>query len=180
MHKNIKILLTASILIHSGTNLLAPVFAIYIKDIGGTVLDAGIAIGIYAIIKGVFYFLFNRISRERFSHRFMISSGYFIMAIAYFMYLFASVPYHIYIIQAVLSMGETIITPSWSAVIAGSLEKGKERHIYSHFYGYRSFFEGIGAIIGGLFAFSFGFKAIFILMFIMASVSGMISLFIKE
>lgn len=180
MNKNIKILLSASILIHAGTNLLAPVFAIYIKDIGGTVLDAGIAVGIYAIIKGVFYFLFNKIGKDKFSNKLMISGGYFIMSIGYILYLFASMPVHIYLIQVVLSAGETIITPAWSAVIAKSLEKGKERHIYSHFYGYRSFFEGIGAIIGGLFAFSFGFNAVFIFMFMLAFSSGLISMFIKD
>lgn len=36
MYKNIKLLLGASILIHSGINFLSPIFSIYIKDIGGT------------------------------------------------------------------------------------------------------------------------------------------------
>lgn len=36
MHKNIKLLLTASILIHAGANLLAPIYAIFIEEIGGT------------------------------------------------------------------------------------------------------------------------------------------------
>jgi hypothetical protein len=104
----------------------------------------------------------------------MISGGYIIMSAGYFLYLFASAPVHIYFIQVVLSAGETIITPSWSAVIAKSLEKGRARHIYSHFYGYRSFFEGIAAIMGGLFAYSFGFNTVFIFMFILALSSGII------
>jgi len=54
MHKNIKLLLTASILIHAGANLLAPIYAIFIEEIGGTLLDAGIAVGIYALMKGGF------------------------------------------------------------------------------------------------------------------------------
>ncbi|MCI0448537.1 MAG: MFS transporter [Chlorobi bacterium] len=180
MHRNIKILLTASILIHSGTNLLAPVFAIYIKDIGGTMIDAGVAVGVYAILKGILYFAFNRLSKDKLSHKAMISGGYFIMFVGYVLYLFAYIPFHVYLIQAVLSIGETIITPSWSSVIAVSLEKGKERHIYSHFYGYRSFFEGLGAIAGGLFAVGFGFNMLFFLMAVLALTSSAISLFLKE
>ena len=53
MHKNIKLLLLTSILIHSGANLLAPIYAIFIKEIGGNLIDAGIAVGIYALLKGV-------------------------------------------------------------------------------------------------------------------------------
>ena len=180
MHKNIKILLSASILIHSGTNLLAPVFAIYVKDIGGTMVDAGIAVGIYAILKGALYFIFNKVSKDKISHKVMISGGYFIMCFGYVLYLFAYLPFHIYFIQAVLSIGETVITPSWSSIIAVSLEKGKERHIYSHFYGYRSFFEGLAAIAGGLFAVEFGFNMVFFVMAVLALTSSAISLFLKE
>lgn len=180
MHKNIKILLGASILIHSGVNFLSPIFAIYIGKIGGTMLDAGAAVGIYAILKGLFYFIFKNIKEDKVSKKIMISSGYLIMGIGYFLYLFASIPLHIYFIQAILSIGETIITPSWSAVIAISLQKGKERHIYSNFYGYRSLFEGLAAITGGLFAMEFGFNSVFIIMCCFAVTSSVISLFVDE
>lgn len=102
------------------------------------------------------------------------------MFIGYFLYLFAYKPYHIYVIQGILSLGETVITPSWSAVIATSLEKGKERHIYSNFYGYRSLYEGLAAITGGLFAMNFGFSTVFIIMSLFALLSSVISLFIDN
>jgi hypothetical protein len=77
-------------------------------------------------------------------------------------------------------LGETIITPSWSAVIATSLVKGKERHIYSNFYGYRSLFEGTAAVTGGLFAMNFGFNVVFTIMCVFALSSSVVSLFINE
>ena len=65
-------------------------------------------------------------------------------------------------------------------MIAISLVKGKERHIYSNFYGYRSLFEGAAAVTGGLFAVTFGFYAVFITMCIFALTSSVLSLFIDE
>ncbi len=180
MHKNVKILLLTSILIHSGANLLAPIYAIFIKDIGGDLIDAGIAIGIYALLKGVFYFLIGRIDENRVSKKIMMFSGYTIMGVGYATYIFANKPIDVFIIQGVLSLGETIINPSWSAIIATSLEKEKERHLYSHFFGYRSIFEGIAAIVGGLFAMKFGFNVIFGIMAAFAVTSGLLSLLIKE
>ncbi|MFT4982475.1 MAG: hypothetical protein ACI9UR_002348 [Bacteroidia bacterium] len=59
MHKIIKLLLTASILIHAGANLLAPIYAIFIEGIGGTLLDASIALGIAAIVGGLFAMKFG-------------------------------------------------------------------------------------------------------------------------
>src|SRR6185503_7982924 len=149
MHKNIKILLTCSILLHGGINLLAPIYAIFIKDIGGTIVDAGVTVGAYAVLRGIFYFLFRQLKEAKFSRKLMIASGYFLFFVGYLCYIFASNVMHVLAIQALLALAEVIINPSWSAVIANALEKGSERRIYSDFYGYRSIFEGIAAIAGG-------------------------------
>lgn len=180
MHKNVKILLIASILIHSGANLLAPIYAIFIKDIGGSLIDAGIAVGIYALFKGVFYFVFANIDEQRFSKKLMMFTGYVLMGFCYLSYIFAENPQHVFIIQGMLSLGETIINPSWSAIIAISLKKGKERHLYTHFFGYRSLFEGVAALIGGVFTIKFGFSLVFGIMAGFAIASGVLSLFIDE
>ena len=180
MKRNVKILLASSILLHSGVNLLAPIYAIFIKDIGGTLIDAGTAIGIYAILRGLLYFLLGKFKQHTFSNKQMISAGYFIFFISYILYILSSAPWHVFGIQALLAFGEVIITPSWSAVIATSLDKGRERSIYSDFYGYRSFFEGGAAIAGGYFAMQYGFDAVFTTMATFALLASLISLFLKE
>ena len=180
MHKNIKLLLVCSILLHGGVNLLAPIYALYIKKIGGSLFLASATIGFYAILKGILYFLFKQFDETRFSRRFMIAGGYFIYAVSYIFYINASSSMHVFGIQALLAFAEVIINPSWSAVIATSLTKGKERGIYSDFYGYRSIFEGIAAIVGGLLAMRLGFNALFGLMVFFAFMASLISLFLKD
>src|SRR5882757_4330887 len=106
MHRNIKILLTCSMLIHGGINLLAPIYAIFIKNIGGTLLDASVTVGFYAIFKGVLYFLFRKLKESKFSRKLMISFGYFMFFIGYISYLFAANITHVLIIQGLLAFGE--------------------------------------------------------------------------
>ena len=180
MHRNIKILLTCSILIHGGINLLAPIYAIFIKNIGGTIFDAGATIGFYAIIRGILYFVLAPLKESKFSRKTMISAGYFMFFVSYVLYNFVSQTIHIFGIQALLALGEVVINPSWSAVIANALDKGKERKIYSDFYGYRSVFEGLAAIAGGFLAFRLGFNVLFILMAGFALTAGIFALFIVE
>jgi len=180
MHKNIKLLLTCSILIHGGVNLLAPIYALFIKEIGGTLLLASATIGFYAILKGVLYFLLKRLDETRFSRKFMIVGGYLIFAVSYVLYMNASSPIHVFGIQALLALAEVIINPSWSAVIATSLTKGQERNIYSDFYGYRSIFEGLAAIGGGFLAMHLGFNALFGLMAGFALMASIIGLFLVD
>ncbi len=76
MHRNIKILLASSILIHSGINLFAPLYAVFIKDIGGTLFIAGSAIGLYAILRGILHFFLAQVKEHTFRRKDMIISGY--------------------------------------------------------------------------------------------------------
>src|SRR3989338_3003152 len=175
MHRNIKLLLTCSILIHGGINLLAPIYAIFIKEIGGTLIDASVTVGFYAFLKGVLYFILKRLKESKFSRKLMIAFGYFIFFLSYIFYLSATSVIHVLIIQGFLALGEVVINPSWSAVIANALTKGKERNIYSDFYGYRSMFEGGAAILGGALAVQLGFNALFILMAVFALVASILS-----
>jgi hypothetical protein len=179
MHKNIKILLTCSIFIHGGINLLAPIYAVFIKNIGGTIIDAGVTIGFYALLKGVLYFALNQLKESQFSKKVMIAFGYFVFFVGYISYIFASNVTHVLIIQGLLAFGEVVINPSWSAVIAQALTKGKERGIYSDFYGYRSLFEGIAAIAGGFLATQIGFHFLFGLMAGFALVASFLSFFLS-
>lgn len=74
-------------------------------------------------MKGVFYFALDRVDEEKVSIRMMMFSGYGIMALCYVAYVFAEAPIHVFDILGVLSFRETVINPSWSAVIAASLEE---------------------------------------------------------
>jgi hypothetical protein len=180
MHKNIKILLVCSIFIHGGINLLAPIYAVFIKNIGGTIVDASATVGAYAIIKGVLYFIFRKQDQGRLSRKVMISGGYFLFGVGYVCYIFANATAHVFAIQALLALAEVIINPSWSAVIANALGKGKERGIYSDFYGYRSIFEGLAAISGGIMAMYLGFNTLFLLMATFAFMASLLSLFLSN
>lgn len=180
MPRNIKVILSASIFLHIGINLFAPLYAVFVQKIGGTLADAGVAMGIYALLQGVLFLIFRRLPQHKFSHRSMIFSGYFVYALSYVFYIFASAPVHIFMIQALLAVGEVIIAPAFSAVIATSLAKGEERKNYSDFYGYRSIFQGVSAMAGGFFVLKFGFDTTFALMAAVALVAAFLSLLIKE
>jgi len=57
---------------------------------------------------------------------------------------------------------------------------GKERGIYSDFYGYRSIFEGLAAIGGGFSCYAFRFNVLFGLMAGFALTASMLGLFLKN
>ena len=159
---------------------MAPVYAIFLQSIDGTLLENGIALAIYTILKGVLCLSFANIKPKQVSHKTMMTLGYIVMGLVYFAYPGTSALMHVFILQALLSIGESLITPSWSALIAISLDEGREREIYSKFYGFRALFEGCAAIIGGLIAMQMGFSTIFYLMAIFALISAILMQFLEK
>lgn len=179
MHRNVRLLLGSSIFIHMGLNVLAPVYAIYVQHIGGQLIDASFSVGFYALLRGVLYFVFARFEDKHLPHRPILFGGYMMYAIAYLAYIIVDAPVWLFVIQGWLAVADTILNPSWSAVIATSLSTGQERVTYAKFYGYRSMFEALGAFIGGIAIVSIGFSWTFALMALFAACSAFLALAIR-
>ncbi len=179
MQRNVRLLLGSSIFIHMGLNILAPVYAIYVQHIGGQLIDASFSIGFYALLRGILYFVFARFKDQHLPHRPILFGGYMMYAAAYLAYVFIDAPIWLFVIQGWLALADTILNPSWSAVIATSLQTGEERKTYSMFYGYRSLFEAIGAFLGGIAIVSIGFSWTFGLMALFAAYSAFLALGIR-
>jgi MFS family permease len=60
MTRTARILLAASFLALFPLGLLGPIYAIFVKDIGGDVLEAGASFAIFSILSGIFIFLLGR------------------------------------------------------------------------------------------------------------------------
>jgi predicted MFS family arabinose efflux permease len=179
MHRNIKLLLGSSIFIHMGLNILAPVYALYVQRVGGGILEASFSIGVYALLRGILYFGFAKLKEKPQHHKPLLFVGYSLYAVAYVGYIFAFLPLHLFLIQGLLAFADTILNPCWSAVIATSLTSGKERGIYSQFYGIRSMFEALGAFIGGIAIVYWGFTQTFLLMAAFAMCAALLTLFLR-
>lgn len=179
MHRNVRLLLGSSIFIHMGLNILAPVYAIYVQRIGGQLIDASFSIGFYALLRGILYFVFAKLNDRHLPHRPILFGGYMMYAAAYLAYIIIDAPIWLFVIQGWLALADTILNPSWSTVIATSLQSGQERATYAKFYGYRSMFEALGAFIGGIAIVSIGFSWTFAIMSIFAACSAFFSLGIR-
>jgi predicted MFS family arabinose efflux permease len=179
MHKNIRHLLAASICIHMGLNILAPVYAIYVEQINGELIHASASLGFYAILRGILYFFFAQLKDAKVSHKPILVIGYLMYVIGYLGYIFIYAPYQLFLVLGWIAIADSLLNPAWSAVLASSLQTGKERETYSKFYGYRSIFEGIGALIGGIAIVTFGFTWTFVIMAGFALAASLFSLRLK-
>ena len=166
MRREIKILIETSLIFNIGAGLFAPIYAIFVENIGATIVDAGFAIGIYSIVFGLLIILLGKVEDKYTNKRHMVFIGYVILALCALGYIFVQNATQLFILQVFIGVGAAILTPSWDAIFSTYEDTGKEAFEWSIWEGGVSIILGITAFLGGIIVVVFGWTLIFIIMFI--------------
>lgn len=166
INKVVKVMIASDVALLTGFGFISPIFAIFIKENiqGGGVEIAGFAMAIYWGVKPILQIPFgkylDRVKGERDDLWFVVI-GNVLAALAVFGYIFSFLPWHIYLCQAIYSLGMAMNIPGWCAIFTRHIDKGKEAFEWST----RSTFIGIGAgiagALGGVIAAKLGFNILF-------------------
>ena len=167
INRVIRTLVTSDFLLISGFAVFGPVFAVFItqKIEGGTLQIIGFTAAIFQIFKSSFqipianYLDKNHGEKDDF---YSLIIGSFLIAIVPFLYILASKPIHIYLINAVYGLGAAFAIPPWNAIFTRHIDKMHE----STDWAVESVSIGIGAAsaaaLGGVLAQKFGFDVVFL------------------
>ena len=159
-----------------GFGVFSPVFAVFVAGTleGGSVKVVGFASAVLLLVKGLSQLPIARFldktdgERDDFWAYFI---GQILFALAVFLYLVASIPTHIYLIQALMGFALALNVPALYGVFTRHLDKHYESFEWSVYsvISYSFATAGAGAA-GGIIADVFGFKTLF-------TVSGLFFLF---
>ena len=157
----------------SAFSIYGPIFAIFIvgQIQGGTAETVGFATAAYWIVRSVLQLpiskALDRLENERIEFAALIV-GSFLFSMVPFLFIFATVPWHIYLLQAIYGVGDSLAASTYLSVFSHHLDRKKENLEW----GTRSVLTGIGtsvaAIGGGFLADHYGFSLIFVLTGILA------------
>jgi MFS family permease len=157
------LLCTNGIILLAGA-MLAPIYAIFVEEVGGDVLDAGIAGGAFALAAGVTVLISGRLSDKLSRHREVVACGYAIMAVSFFLMLFVHAVWSLILVQIVMGLGEAIYLPAFDALYSQPLDDHKEGSEWGMWEALNYFTTAVGAIAGGIIVQYFGFDPLFVLM----------------
>jgi MFS family permease len=175
VNKVIKYLILSDLAFWSGWGLMTPVFAIFIveKIQGGDAFVAGLASTVFWIVRSTFRVPIGILLDTRPSERddyFTLVSGLFIASVVPFGYLFAKIPFHIYILQGIYGLGLAMAFSGWTAIFTRHIDKGKESTEWGLDATSIGFGVGIAGAIGGWLVAKFGFEPVFIMVGILGLV----------
>lgn len=181
-YKIIKVLLMAEGFYLFAGGLIGPIWAIYVAQIGGDILDASGAFGIFMLTAALTTYLIGRFEdHERHRTKFVVL-GYFLGIIGFTGYLFVKNSTQLFIVQGILGLTVAVKDPAYD----GLFSKFAKKHLtlaWGEWEAMDYVSAGIASIVGGLIANFYGFKSLLVCM-LFASIAGFIFslklLFIKS
>ncbi len=173
MNRVLKILLLSDLFIIGGFGLLAPIFAIFLKDnlIGGSIIAVGMAETIYLLTKALFQIYISKFTdQEKGNVRelYTLIIGSLIFTTVPIIYIFSTNIWHIYIAQFISGFGAALAYPGWRVLFTRFLDRNKEGYEWSVYDVTICLGAAASAAIGGYIAETYGFNALFIIVAILS------------
>ena len=166
INRVIRTLVTSDFLLISGFAVFGPVFAVFVteKIQGGTLEIIGFTAAIFQIVKSSFQIPIAKYLDKNHGEKddyYSLVIGSFIIALVPFLYIFASKPVHLFLINGFYGLGAAFAIPPWNAIFTRHIDKMHE----STDWAVESVSIGIGAAsaaaLGGILADKFGFDFVF-------------------
>jgi len=163
MNRVIRTLLLAEGFFLVASGLLGPIWAIYVKHIGGDILEASSAYGAFMLSAALVTYLLGKFeNRDRHKAKFVVL-GYMIATLGFAGYLLVKNPLTLFIMQAVLGLAVAIKDPAYD----GLYSKFAKRHLtlaWGEWEAMDYLTAGVSAITGGVIAQFLGFQVLILLM----------------
>ena len=183
INKVVKVMIFSDLFLNSGWGLIGPILAIFIiKNIqGADVKVAGIAVGIYLLVKSILqipiahYLDLNHGEKDDYAALLM---GTFLTALTPIIFIFAKISWHIYIAQIIHAVGMAMAIPSWYAIFGRHIPKNREALCWGLDSSAMGLGAGIAGIVGGVVANKFGFVPLFSGVAILNIIAVLLLLFI--
>lgn len=174
-----RVLLVENMLFEFGAGLYGPIYALYVEDIGGTILTAGIAWSIFLISLGLFGFVVSRFI-DSFSIKKVTIITSFLHAALIFCYIFVSTVPQLYLLQFLIGIVGAINFPVWDAWFTHVQEGEKRGGSFALMHATNNLGRGLAALIGSSIAFLLGFKMLFLFSSVVVLISTLLLVNLKE
>ncbi len=179
-NKAIKILLITNGLILVAGAMIGPIYALFVEEIGGSLLDASYAFGVFAFVAGIVTLISGNYADKIKENELILVAGYGFMGIGFFGYIFVNSIFLLLIVQAVIGLGEAVYGPAFDAIYSKHLDKNRAGREWGAWEAMNYFTAAFGAVAGGILVTLFGFNIIFIVMGLLCFVSAIYILFLPR
>jgi len=164
INKRVKVLLVTNSIILLAVAMLGPIYALFVDEIGGSLLDASLAAGVFALVAGVVTLLSGRRVDQVKNKGVIVIIGYLIISVGFLLYTVVDSIYSLLVVQVIIGLGEAVYSPAFDTLYAKHIDRKKAGYEWGMWEALNYFSLAVGAIIGGLVVTNFGFNTLFVVM----------------
>ncbi len=168
LNKALRILLVTNGMILMAGAMLGPIYALFVEKVGGDLMDASIAGGIYAFTAGAVTLASGKYSDRVKENELIVVLGYLIIGLGFILYIFVDSIIFLFVVQIIIGLGEAIYSPAFDAVYSKHLDGDRSGTQWGMWESMNYFTAAAGSFAGGAVVTIFGFEALFIIMAVMA------------
>lgn len=161
LRKTIRILLFTSALVLTAGAMLGPIYALFVEEIGGSLLDASVAFAVFSITAGIVTLFSGRLSDLIRENELVLVVGYSIIGVGFIAYSFVSSMLSLLIVQVIVGLGEAIYAPAYDSLYSKHQKAESRGSSWGAWEAMAYFTTAFGAILGGFIVQRFGFNAMF-------------------
>ncbi|HOY56159.1 MAG TPA: MFS transporter [bacterium] len=161
-------------------NLLSPIFAIFVEDVGGDITTASTASAIFLATAGLLTFVAGKYENVLKEKELGIMWAQFVLGIGYLLYYFTDSVAMVYVVQIVLGIGEALYWPAFHAVYAQHANGQNSITQWSIYDGLAYLIPAVGAELGGWLVKWYGFGVVFLIMATISFLAGLFILFLPR
>lgn len=168
MKNGIKILLAADAGASMALGLIGPIYAIFVEEIGGDILDASWAYFVYMFTCGILLWILSK-WENRFKHKEkIVVAGYALTSIGCFTYIFVYNQTSLLITQVILGIAMALLSPAFDSLYSHYVNRRHEASDWGAWESMGYIVTALAALLGGFLAEYFSFRVLFVFMFIIS------------
>lgn len=170
----LRVILATNIFVLIGGAMLAPIYAVYVDNIGGDLLDAGIAAALFAAAAGVTSLVSGAFAdRVKHKHR-LVGFGYILTGFGFLSYIFVDSVWQLFAAQVFIGLIQASYDPVFDGLYTkfiGNVKRASSR--WGLWEAGNYFSIAIGSVTGAAIVAYTSFATMFILMASLCFASGM-------
>jgi MFS family permease len=151
--------------------MLGPLYAIYVVKFVDGVTAVSISWAAFLVSTSIFTYIVSKKGDGIKEKEYLLLAGYVIRILSWILLIFVHNLTALVLVQVLLGLGESLGTPSFSALFADHLDKNKHIKEYSSWSLIANLSSAAGILAGGAIVNNFGFKALFLFMSVLSLVA---------
>lgn len=168
MKRGLKFLVLADAWATLALGMLGPIYAIFVEQIGGDILDASWAFFAFTFTSGVVMYLLSFWENKIKHKEWLILISYTLISAGCLGYYFVYNQFSLLVVQVVLGLATALLAPAYDALYSHYVIKKEEASDWGLWESMGYIVGAFAAIIGGYVANMLGFKILFLAMFVVS------------